>query len=131
MDNKVMKRARILVVEDESDLNLLFHLTLEREGFEVDTYEDPLSALSHFTPNSYDLVILDIKMPKMNGFELYDRIKKIDDKVKICFLTASEMYYEEYRKSIHFTFDKNLFLRKPIENKDLIKEINRMLQLNQ
>jgi DNA-binding response OmpR family regulator len=61
-----------------------------KAGFEVQTYEDPTVALSRFEPNSFDLVIIDIKMPQMNGYELYREIKKRDSDVKICFLTANE-----------------------------------------
>ena len=68
--------------------------------------------------------ILDIKMPEMDGFELHRQLKKIDNAVKICFLTASEMYYEEFRKDEFYGLDKDLFLRKPIKNEVLIKETN-------
>jgi DNA-binding response OmpR family regulator len=64
----------------------------------VDSYTDPILALSNFKPRLYDLLILDIKMQKMNGFDLYQKMKKIDSNVKVCFLTASELFYEEYRR---------------------------------
>jgi CheY-like chemotaxis protein len=70
------------------------------------------------------LLLLDIKMPEMDGFHLYQEMKKIDNKIKVCFLTASEMYYEQFRKEQFNGIDKDLFLRKPIENEDLIKKIN-------
>jgi CheY-like chemotaxis protein len=76
----------------------------------------------------YDLVILDIKMPKMDGFELYDEIKKIDKDANVCFLTASELYYEEFRKKEYCALDRNLFIKKPIENDELVKEINKMIK---
>ena len=63
----------------------------------------------------------------MDGFQLYDEIKKNDQKAKVCFLTASELYYEEFRKKEYHTLDKNLFIRKPIDNEDLLKEVNRIL----
>lgn len=91
-------QKRILAVDDEPDLTMICSLALQYHGFKVDTFNDSQEALSNFKPDYYDLVILDIKMPKMDGFELYDKIKKKDDKVKICFLTASELYYEEFRK---------------------------------
>jgi two-component system, OmpR family, response regulator ChvI len=70
-------KKRILVVDDEVDITLSFSLALEDSGlFEVDTYNDPLVALSNYRPNSYDLLLLDIKMPHMDGFELYDKMKK-------------------------------------------------------
>jgi CheY-like chemotaxis protein len=66
-------------------------------------------------------------MPKMDGFQLYDEIKKEDEKAKICFLTASELYYEEFRKREYNAIDINLFLRKPIENEELLKQVNRII----
>jgi DNA-binding response OmpR family regulator len=120
-------QQRILVVDDEPDLTKLCSLALEYHGFKVYTSNDPREALSNYKPSYYDLVILDIKMPKMDGFQLYDEIKKKDQKAKVCFLTASELYYEEFRKKEYHTLDKNLFIRKPIDNEDLLKEVNRIL----
>ena len=122
MDNN----NRILVVDDEPDLTKVSTLALEYHGFKVDTFNDPQEALSKFKPGSYDLIILDIKMPKMDGFELYEELKKKDNDVKVCFLTASELYYEEFRKKEYHALDKNLFIRKPIDNEDLLKEVNRI-----
>ena len=121
-------QKRILAVDDEPDLTLICSLALQYHGFKVDTFNDAQEALSNFKPDYYDLVILDIKMPNMDGFELYDKIKKKDDKVKICFLTASELYYEEFRKKEYSTLDKNLFLKKPIDNDDLLKEVNKIMK---
>ena len=122
------RRIRILAVDDEPDLTMLCRMSLEHYGFEVDTFNDPKEALSKFKPGSYDLIILDIKMPKMDGFELYHEIKKIDNDANVCFLTASELYYEELRKKEYCALDRNLFIRKPIENEDLVKEINKMIK---
>jgi CheY-like chemotaxis protein len=76
---------------------------------------------------SYDLVILDIQMPCINGFELYRQIKKIDDKVKVCFLTAGEMDYEQFRKELIPALDNNCYIQKPIENEMLIRRLNEIL----
>ena len=121
------KKKKILVVDDEPDLTVACNMLLEDEGFQVDTFNDPLLALSSFKPNYYDLALFDIKMPKLDGFSLYNEIKKIDDKIKICFLTASESYYEEYRKEEFNKLDKDLFIQKPIENEELIKRIDKVL----
>lgn len=121
-------QKRILAVDDEPDLTMICSLALQYHGFKVDTFNDSQKALSNFKPGYYDLVILDIKMPNMDGFELYDKIKKKDDKVKICFLTASELYYEEFRKKEYSALDKNLFLKKPIDNDDLLKEVNKIMK---
>jgi len=126
MNNKE-RRRRILAVDDEPDLTMLCRMSLEHYGFEVDTFNDPEEALSKFKPGSYDLIILDIKMPKMDGFELYHEIRKKDNNANICFLTASELYYEEFRKKEYYALDKNLFIRKPIDNEELLKEVNRIM----
>ena len=102
-------------------------LALEYYGFKVETFTDPQKALSNYKPSYYDLVILDITMPKMDGFQLYDEIKKKDQKAKVCFLTASELYYEEFRKKEYNAIDKNLFIRKPIENELLLNEVKRII----
>jgi len=86
-------------------------------------------ALENFKAGSYDLLLLDIKMPEMDGFRLYQEMKRTDSKVKVCFLTASEMYYERFREEEECgAIDKNLFIRKPIENEDLIKKINTIIR---
>ena len=125
-----MRKKKILLVEDEQDLSVVFNMVLEDGGYEVDCFTDPVLALKNFKTGLYDLVILDIKMPEMDGFELHRQLKKIDSAVKICFLTASEMYYEEFRKDEFCGLDKDLFLRKPIKNEDLINEISRIINLN-
>ena len=121
-------QKRILVVDDEPDLTMVCSLALQYHGFKVDAFNDSQEALSNFRPGYYDLVILDIKMPKMDGFELYEKIKERDDKAKICFLTASESYYEEFRKKEYSALDKNLFIKKPIDNEELLKEVNKMMK---
>jgi DNA-binding response OmpR family regulator len=120
-------QKRILAVDDEPDITRLCSLALEYHGFKVDTFNDSEEALSNFKPDYYDLVILDIKMPKMDGFELYYELKKKDNDVKVCFLTASELYYEKFRKKEYHALDKNLFIRKPIDNEQLLKEVNRIM----
>jgi DNA-binding response OmpR family regulator len=87
---------KILIVDDESDIASAFDMILQMNRFEVDSFIDPITALKNHKVGLYDLLILDMKMPKMDGSELYDEIKKID-KAKVCFLTASEMYYSEYK----------------------------------
>jgi CheY-like chemotaxis protein len=93
------KKRKILFADDEPDMTTMLKISLERVGFSVDTFNNPLLALRSFRPHLYDLVILDVLMPKMNGFELYNRLKMMDHDIKICFLTASnETYQEKLRK---------------------------------
>ena len=90
-----------MVVDGESDNSTIFKIALEDDGFEVDAFNDPTLALSAFKPDFYDLLILDIKMPKMNGYELYEKIKKIDDKVKVCFPTDTILKSSKQGFSFH------------------------------
>jgi DNA-binding response OmpR family regulator len=95
---------------------------LEQNGFEVDTFNDPVEALSNFKANFYDMLLLDIRMPKMSGFELYDRLRSIDSKVKVCYISAYEIDYEKLRETFPMlTID--CYLRKPIEINDLVKRV--------
>jgi CheY-like chemotaxis protein len=86
--------------------------------------------LENFRPGLYDLLLIDIAMPKMNGFDLYDKIRELDKKVKISFVTASELFYEEMRKEVFPEFDTTIcFIRKPIANPDLIKQVKQILNI--
>ena len=116
---------RVLIVDDEADVNLLFKILLEESNqVIVHSYTDPVEALRNFRKGFYDLVLVDVKMPKMDGFELYREITRIDPKVRICFLTASEKYYEQFRKEeIAAILDENYFIQKPIENTEFIKKV--------
>lgn len=134
-NNKNSPRTeRIMLVEDEADTIFLFKMILESDfGLRVDSFNEPFAALYNFRPGLYDLVMIDIVLPRMNGIELYYKIRKLDDKVKICFLTASEMYYEESRKQVHSEAEldtKNYFIRKPIANEDFVQQVQDILSHN-
>ena len=128
-------KKRILVIDDEKDNASVFSIALEDTGlYEVNSFINPISALSSFRPNAYDLAILDIKMPKMNGYELYEKIKNIDDKIKVCFLTAfGEGYHEEFKRRFQGQRADNSsathvhFLRKPITIDDLVEKVNEII----
>lgn len=107
----------------------MLKMALERVGFSVDTFNDPLLSLQSFRPPLYDLVILDVLMPKMNGFELYNRLKKMDRDIKVCFLTASnETYREELRKQKHPELNRDLYLEMPLPIKEIIAEIKKRIE---
>ena len=117
-----------MLVDDEPDIIHFLEMVLESNGFLVDAYTDPTLALSNFKPGLYDLLLLDIKMPEMNGFDLYQKIEEIDSNVKICFLTASELFYEEYRRLDKYpTVNKEHFIQKPFRTKELIRQLNEIL----
>jgi DNA-binding NtrC family response regulator len=115
----------ILFIDDEKDVTLTIKTILEETGlFHVDIFNDPDLALKRFKPNFYALVIIDIMMPKMGGFELYEQLKRLDSNLRVCFLTASEMYHQEVREVEHCALNEDLFLQKPISNEDLVREID-------
>ncbi len=126
---EVMKGKRILIVDDEPDVNLALRIVLEDNNFIVDSFNDPLRALENFKANQYDLIILDIKMPKKDGFEVYKEILKIDNRVQVCFLTAGDINYRSLKETFP-TLDENQFIRKPIENIELIKQIHKIINVD-
>jgi DNA-binding response OmpR family regulator len=123
------KKKKILFVDDEPDMTSLFKKVLESAGFSVDVFNNSADTLKDFKPHFYDLVMLDIVMPKMDGFDLYKELRKVDPDVKVCFLTASEKYREGLREGEYQTLSKDLFIQKPLSIKDLRKEIHKRIGL--
>jgi two-component system response regulator ChvI len=119
-------KKRLLLVDDDVDITNSFSLALEDSGlFLVDAYNDPLLVLSNYRPNSYDLLLLDINMPKMNGFELYDKIKELDNKVKACFISANDVaaLREQFPSfEVHCLIPEDI-IQKPTEVSKLIERI--------
>jgi DNA-binding response OmpR family regulator len=124
----MMKRQRILLVDDDRDILTTYKKGLEESGlFEVSTFNDPEEALSNFKSGLYDCLIIDLRLPKMDGFELYDKMKAIDNKVKICFITAYEVNYRALRQ----VFPEPMlecFIQKPIEIGKLVGRIKSELE---
>ena len=120
-------RTRILIIDDEPDITLAFRKALTDKGFEqVETANDPILALKNFKAGSHDLLIIDIVMSQMDGFSLYEEVRKIDNKVKVCFITAFEMNYQALRAvfpAASTTDDIGCFIRKPVDVDNLIKHI--------
>jgi two-component system, OmpR family, response regulator ChvI len=114
------RQPRILVVDDEPDITLVIKGGLEDLGYLVDAFNDPEDALSSFKPGHYDMLILDIRMPRLTGFQLYREIRKKDDKAKVCFMTAFDVHKEEFAK-IFPSYDVKSFIKKPIRVKDLLR----------
>jgi DNA-binding response OmpR family regulator len=118
---------RIFLVDDETDQTLSFKIGLENSGFKVDAFNDPEEALSNFKTGTYDLLLLDVRMPKMNGFQLYEELEKIDDKAKVCFITAFEVYYRSLRE-VFPDIKIDCFIKKPIDMEELVKKVRYELQ---
>lgn len=117
---------RIFLVDDDYDHTITFKAGLEIAGFEVDAYNDSTIALSNFKPNYYDLSLIDIKMPKINGFELSEKLLKVDDKVKVWFISAYEVYYKTLKKEVPSKLKETIFdhiIQKPVEIDNLVKQI--------
>ena len=100
----------------------IFSLGLQDEGFEVYSYNDPLDALSQFRPNFYDLLLIDINMPKMDGIELSRRILELDANVKICFITAGEANIEALRE-LYPTRSIGCYIKKPVTIDQLVRRV--------
>ena len=122
-------KAKILIIDDDKDITNLFSIFLEYNGYSVDAYTNPLEAINNCRKNSHDLIILDLKMPIMDGMTLYHKIKEIDDKVIICITTADKNYIEELRKGI-IDIEK-IVLFKPVLLKDLKNKIDWLLSRQQ
>jgi DNA-binding response OmpR family regulator len=123
------KKRSILVVDDEPDIVITLKTVLERNNFKVDTYTEPLQALKNFKLDTYNLLILDIKMPQMNGFELYKELIKIDKNIKVCFLTAlSELHeYDIFKKEVFPKSGQRYYIQKPIENDEILERVNEII----
>jgi DNA-binding response OmpR family regulator len=122
---------RILLVDDERDVAFTMQLVLEDSGFfQVDLFYDGATALSIFGPGVYDLAILDIKMLRMNGFELCRKIRDIDNKIKICFLTAADLgYYRETDSDVINDLGTDCFITKPVNNEDIVQRLKLLLSI--
>ena len=132
---------RILVIDDEMDITTVYTLGLQDNGFKVDAFNDPLLALSSFRTDTYDFVLIDYKMPKMDGSKLYQEIRKVDTKVKVCFITAFDVCHKELKKNSDTSSnasyqdkegkedsDVECFIQKPIDIDELVKRIKEELK---
>jgi DNA-binding NtrC family response regulator len=125
MTNK-RKMEKILVIDDEQDITFSLKTVLEENRYAcVDTFNDPIDVISKYNDQPgtmYDLLIIDILMPRMNGFELYEKIKKIDNNAKVCFISAYRIYFEALRE-MYPDYEVDCFVNKPFENDDLLRKV--------
>jgi DNA-binding response OmpR family regulator len=127
---ELLHTKRILIVDDDSDITLTFRTGIESANndspkwkFEVDVYNDPLEALSNFRSDLYDLLLVDITMPNMTGFELSEKILNEDANVKVCFISARELNIEALRE-VYPKITTGSFISKPVQMDELVRRIN-------
>ena len=119
-----------MIVDDDKDITITFKAGIEegnnhsdaKRRIEVHTYNNPVAALSEFKPNFYDLLLVDIKMPNMNGFELCEKILAMDINVRVCFMSSGEINREALRE-IYPSLTVGCFIRKPVTIDNLVKRI--------
>jgi len=118
-------KGRVLVVDDEIDTARTLGLILEKSGFEVDIFTDPKAALGSFKTAYYDLAAIDVRMPDMNGFELYSEIKSIDNKIKVLFLTAlHDLHdYEDFKTDVSPKLHQRHFIQKPVTDDEFLDQV--------
>lgn len=126
----MQRSPAVLVVDDEFDISNSIKRGLEKKGFEVDAYTDPTEALAHYVKGRYDILLVDIRMPKMSGFEFVRAVRSTDSKVQFCFLTAFDVQRSEFSK-LFPDVDVSHLLRKPITLTDLAHILNQLLRESQ
>ena len=115
------------ITNKDPDVTMVFGLGLQDEGFDVHTCNDPLEALSQFRPNFYDLLLIDINMPKMNGIDLSIQILELDTNVKICFITAGDANIEVLRE-LYPNRSIGCYIKKPITIDQLVRRVKAELE---
>ena len=123
------KGKRILIIDDDEDITNLFKIFLEYDGYKVDAFTDPIGALYSFRRNVYDLVLLDLKMPRMNGMILYQKLKNINPTLLFCFITATKEYIEQLKRNIPDI--EKIVIYKPILLSELRSKIHLLLSNQQ
>ena len=125
------KKYRILIVEDEADIATIMKLGLEKEGFQIEAVTDPVKAVEFFEKDrDFDLALLDIRMSPINGFEVYRRLLNIDNRLKVCFMTAFEIYFDEFKR-VFPKIKVDCFVRKPVSIEALAQTIRTEIERRQ
>src|SRR5215204_3525687 len=120
-----MSKAKILIIDDDLDINNLFKIYLEYDGFQVDSYMDPIDALYYFKKDVYDLVLLDLKMPQIDGISMFYALKNRDDRAIICLTTADKSILERLKEKIP-NIEKYV-IYKPILLRNLKDKVNELV----
>ena len=120
------KGKNILIVDDDEDLTNLYETFLKFDGYEVDAFTDPIDALYSFRKDGYDLVLLDLKMPKMDGVELSKELQNIDPNLFYIFITAASKEYIDNLKLNNPDLEKNI-IYKPLWLNEIRTTIHSLL----
>jgi DNA-binding response OmpR family regulator len=123
------KDKNILIVDDDEDLANLYETFLKFDGYKVDAFTDPIDALYSFKKDVYDLVLLDLKMPKMNGVELSQKLQNIDPTLLFCFITATNKEYIDNIKIKNIGIEENI-IYKPLWLNEIRTTIHSLLYDN-
>lgn len=118
-----------MIVDDEEDITSLLKRGLEKFGFVVTTFNHPVEALSNFRKGDYDMVLLDIKMPGMDGFQLHQELKHIDGKVRVCFMTAFEVYFDALKETFPDSYNDICFVKKPFSINEFAERVSKEIAI--
>ena len=119
---KKNEEKKLLLVDDDPGTNTAFKIGLESNGYKVDAFTDPKEALKNFKSNYYTLSLIDVRMPSMNGFELVQELNKLDNTLRVCFITSFKTYYESLVEE-YPNIDHKCFIEKPISIDNLLDRI--------
>ena len=114
-----------MIIDDDQDINNLFKIFLENENYKIDAYTNPIDALYYFKKGKYDLILLDLKMPQIDGIAMFQALKKIDEEVSVCLITADLSYLEQLKEKIP-NIEKHV-IYKPILLRNLKDKINELV----
>jgi DNA-binding response OmpR family regulator len=118
-------KRRILVIDNDSDICTVYQMVLQDEGYDCNSYTDSVKALQEFKAGSYDLILLDLKMPRLSGFDLCKKIREFDKIVKIFFVTgsSSQAFFEKITQDQDPLLKDIDYIQKPIANHELVSVI--------
>ena len=127
--SKPRLKRKIMVIDDNSDIGLALRMGLELDdkNMQVDSYDNPVTALTEFRPDFYDLLLIDVNMPVMDGFELCQKLLQKDINVRVCFMTSGEINMDAVRE-VHPLKSIGCFIKKPIASHALAQRIKAELE---
>jgi CheY-like chemotaxis protein len=124
LDNGSSQQRKILLIDDEPDICVTYKTILEGAGYQCIVYTDPVKALQEFKANYYDLIVLDVKMPALNGCEFFKKIRE-HSTINMFFITAAKEYFDKLRKEQYPELADVSFVQKPVTNEELIHIVDK------